>query len=77
MEIRGVTRKLDDLGRIVIPSEIRKSLDIKIGTELDIYVLENQIILRKINTTTCKNCENRQNDENAIYCKICGERLER
>ena len=29
MEIRGVTRKLDDLGRIVIPSEIRKSLDIK------------------------------------------------
>ncbi len=41
----GMNRKLDVLGRIVIPAEIRKSLDLKEGGVLDISLDEDRIIL--------------------------------
>ncbi|HEU4866850.1 MAG TPA: AbrB/MazE/SpoVT family DNA-binding domain-containing protein, partial [Actinomycetota bacterium] len=40
-----MNRKLDVLGRIVIPAEIRKSLDLKEGGVLDISLEEDRIIL--------------------------------
>ena len=43
----GVIRKIDDLGRIVIPKEIRKVLKIESGDDLEIYVDNNSIILKK------------------------------
>ena len=46
----GITRRIDNLGRIVIPKEIRKNLRIKTGENLEIYVNENEnIILKKYN----------------------------
>ncbi len=48
MKKSGIIRRLDELGRIVIPKEIRKTLHIKEGTPLDINVEDDQtIILRK------------------------------
>ncbi len=48
MKKSGIIRRLDDLGRIVIPKEIRKTLHIKEGTPLDINVEDEQtIVLRK------------------------------
>ena len=47
MELTGITRRIDQLGRIVIPKEIRASLRIKNGDELEIYTKENDIILKK------------------------------
>ena len=43
----GLVRKIDELGRIVIPKEIRKNLGIKSGEEIEIYIEENNIILKK------------------------------
>ena len=40
-----MNRKIDELGRIVIPKEIRKQLGIKTGDELEIKVVNGQIIL--------------------------------
>lgn len=45
MKNTGMNRKLDVLGRIVIPAEIRKSLDLKEGGVLDISLEEDRIIL--------------------------------
>lgn len=45
MKNTGMNRKLDVLGRIVIPAEIRKSLDLKEGGVLDISMDEDRIIL--------------------------------
>ena len=39
----GMSRKVDELGRIVIPKEIRNKFDIKTNDKLDIYV-ENDVI---------------------------------
>ena len=43
----GVIRRIDELGRIVIPKEIRRSLRIKEGESLEILVENESIILRK------------------------------
>jgi transcriptional pleiotropic regulator of transition state genes len=45
MKNTGMNRKLDVLGRIVIPAEIRKSLDLKEGGVLDISLEDDRIIL--------------------------------
>ena len=43
----GVIRRIDELGRIVIPKEIRRHLGIRDGESLEIFTEENQIILKK------------------------------
>ena len=43
----GITRRIDELGRIVIPKEIRKNLKIRDSDELDINIEGNTIILNK------------------------------
>ena len=48
MKATGVVRRIDDLGRIVIPKEIRKTLRIKEGYHLEIFTYkEGEIILKK------------------------------
>lgn len=43
----GIVRKIDELGRIVIPKELRKSLNVKNGDDLEIKVVDNKIMLEK------------------------------
>ena len=48
MKATGVVRRIDDLGRIVIPKEIRKTLHIKEGDPLEIFTdKEGEVILKK------------------------------
>ena len=48
MKATGVVRRIDDLGRVVIPKEIRKTLRIKEGDPLEIFTdKEGEIILKK------------------------------
>jgi AbrB family transcriptional regulator, transcriptional pleiotropic regulator of transition state genes len=47
MKSTGVVRKIDELGRIVLPSEIRKVFAIHEGDELDISVEGERVILEK------------------------------
>ena len=43
----GITRRLDELGRIVIPIEIRQRLKVETGNGMHIYLKGQEIILRK------------------------------
>lgn len=43
----GITRKIDDLGRIVLPKELRKTLGIEPGTPIEIYTEDESIVLKK------------------------------
>lgn len=47
MKQTGVTRRLDELGRVVIPKEIRKRLKINNGDMVDIFLEDDSIILQK------------------------------
>lgn len=47
MKTTGIVRKVDDLGRIVLPIELRRMLDIVERDELEIYMEQDRIILQK------------------------------
>ena len=47
MKSTGIVRKVDDLGRIVLPIELRRTLDIAERDELEIYLDDDKVILRK------------------------------
>lgn len=47
MKSTGIVRKVDELGRIVLPIELRRTLDIEIKDPLEIFVDHGQIILQK------------------------------
>ena len=49
MKATGIVRRIDDLGRVVIPKEIRKTLKVKEGMPLEIYTdKEGGIVLRSL-----------------------------
>ncbi len=47
MKDTGIVRRIDELGRVVIPKEARQVLGIKPGTSMEVFVEGNQIILQK------------------------------
>lgn len=47
MKYTGIVRRIDDLGRIVIPKEIRRILKIKEGDPLEILMDKGEIVLKK------------------------------
>ena len=44
--IKGIVRKVDKLGRIVLPNEMRKVMDIEVGTKIDIYLVRAFLQIR-------------------------------
>ena len=52
MKSTGVVRRVDDLGRIVIPKEIRRTLRIRDGESLEIFVDREMIALKKFSKMT-------------------------
>ena len=73
MASTGVERKLDELGRVVIPKEIRKNLTIPEGTPLIISVEGNKIILEKSQGTCaiCGTSENVVDVNGKPVCRKC------
>lgn len=47
----GIARKIDDLGRIVIPAETRRMFNIREGDQLSIAIEGSAIVLRKVDAT--------------------------
>ncbi len=56
MKSTGIIRKVDDLGRIVLPIELRRTLDIVERDELEIFMENDRIILQKFEPA-CIFCE--------------------
>ncbi len=70
MKATGIVRLTDKLGRIVLPIELRKTLDIAISDSLEIFVESDLIILRKT-TNTCYICANKNALKDFRMKKIC------
>lgn len=47
MKATGIIRRVDDLGRIVLPKELRQTMGIRTGDHMEIYTDADNIILRK------------------------------
>ncbi len=72
MKATGIVRRIDPLGRIVLPKELRKVLNIEEGTPMEIYTTGDSIILKKFETKCCI-CGNEKVEELKEYTgsKIC------
>lgn len=77
MKSTGIVRKVDELGRIVLPIELRRTLDIDIKDSLEIYVEDSRIILKKYEPTCifCGESENIVSFKDKNVCKSCLENL--
>lgn len=71
MKATGVVRKVDDLGRIVLPIELRRTLDIEIKDSLEIFVEEDSIILKKYQPC-CIFCGEATNVVSFMGKNVCG-----
>ena len=79
MKATGIVRKVDNLGRIVIPIEIRKTLNIDVKDPLEIFVDEDQIILRKYEPACifCGNADNIRTYKGRNVCQQCIDEMKR
>ncbi|AAM23410.1 MULTISPECIES: AbrB/MazE/SpoVT family DNA-binding domain-containing protein [Caldanaerobacter] len=75
----GIVRKVDELGRVVIPIELRRTLNIAERDALEIYVDGEQIVLKKYEPACifCGNAENVINYKGKNICKNCLEELKK
>lgn len=70
MKSTGIIRKMDELGRIVLPMELRKKLGINRQDPIEIYVDGDSIILRKAGNT-CVFCGGEENLSEYLGKSIC------
>ena len=77
MKSTGVVRKVDELGRIVLPKALREIMDIKEKDPIEIFTDENRIVLQKYHPA----CEFCNNVDNIIYfgdkriCRSCIDKI--
>ena len=77
MKSTGIVRKVDELGRVVIPIELRRTLGIEEKDALEIYVDNEKIILRKYEPACvfCGNAGDVQHYRGKLVCRTCAEEM--
>jgi len=77
MKATGIVRKVDELGRVVIPIELRNKFDIKVKDPIEIFVDSNAIVLKKYepNCIFCGNNKDLVEYNDKLVCKKCIEKL--
>ena len=79
MTAKGIVRKMDTLGRIVVPIEMRRILDISSKDDIEIIAENDSIVLRKYEPTCvfCKSNENIARFKTKNICAACLADLKR
>lgn len=67
----GIVRKVDELGRVVIPVELRRLLGVDVKDPLEIFVDGEYIVLKKY-TPGCHFCGNKDVKRTHYEMRICG-----
>jgi len=77
MKTTGIVRKVDELGRIVLPVEIRRVFDIQIRDSLEIYTEGDKILLKKYDPACvfCGKSDNIISFKGKLICSGCFEEM--
>ncbi len=77
MKSTGIVRKVDELGRVVLPIELRRTLDIAEKDALEIFVDDANIILKKYEPACifCGDAKNVINYKGKNICSVCMKEL--
>jgi len=75
----GMPRRIDALGRIVVPAELRRVLEIRVGDLLDIRVEDGRLVLAKVEQACvfCQSVDTLRPYHEKLLCNECVERLSR
>ena len=73
MKSTGIVRKVDELGRIVLPIELRRTMDIGVKDMLEIFVEDDQIILKKYHPSCvfCSDARDVVPYKGKLVCRNC------
>ncbi len=73
MKSTGMVRKLDELGRVVIPKEIRHKLNIEEKDPIEIYIQGESVVLKKYEASCifCNNSKKLSNYKDKLICSNC------
>ena len=79
MKSTGIVRKVDELGRIVLPIELRRTLDIAERDELEIYMDNDRIVLQKFEPSCvfCASSFGLVNYRGKHVCRECARNMSR
>ena len=79
MKSTGIVRKVDELGRVVLPIELRRTLEIAERDSLEIYVDGSSIILKKYEPacTFCGDAANVQPYKGKNICRKCLDEMKK
>ncbi len=79
MKSTGIIRSIDDLGRIVLPIEIRRSFDIDTKDQVEIFTDNDMIVLKKFqrNCIFCKSSEDITDFKGKAVCAKCLSELKK
>ena len=77
MKSTGIVRKVDELGRIVLPIELRRTMNIEVKDALEIYVDGDQIVLKKYQPACifCGNAKDIIHYKGKNVCSACAHEL--
>ena len=77
MKSTGITRQVDELGRFVLPIEIRRALGINVKDSLEIFTDDSRIILQKYQPACifCSNADDIVLFEGKRICRACLEKM--
>ncbi len=69
----GIVRQIDSLGRVLIPKSLRSTLDLKDGDSLELFIEDNNIILRKYQPACiiCGSAKNIVTFKGHNFCPDC------
>ncbi|SJZ99788.1 AbrB/MazE/SpoVT family DNA-binding domain-containing protein [Selenihalanaerobacter shriftii] len=78
MKSTGIVRKVDSLGRVVLPAELRTNLNIESKDPLQIFVDKGKIIFKKYEPACifCGNAGNTIEFKNKIICEDCLDNMQ-
>lgn len=71
----GIVRRIDDLGRIVLPIELRRNMDIDLHDPVEIYVDGDSVVLRKYQPgcVFCDNADDVIQYKGKRVCRSCAD----
>ena len=77
MKSTGIVRKVDELGHIVLPIELRRTMNIEVKDALEIYVDGDQIVLKKYEPSCifCGNAKDIIHYKGKNVCSACAHEL--
>lgn len=77
LKATGIVRKVDDLGRVVLPIELRRTMDISEKDPLEIYVDGQTIVLKKYQPSCvfCGDAEGTVHFKEKLICSSCRTEL--